>query len=216
MKIVQALIVIISLFLAHGAAWGISIVYDGFQCLNSADPDDPTPQDTPVQSKFEVIEDAGDGLYRLRVTGGIPRFITNNNSVCIDNETALGYSGIGGVDILPNPLDSANATAYFNGHDLIITVNAMVTDLTQRRLPLSIFYTSRIFAYSYTLILEFNTHTSQFVLKKIIRNRSHTQTNGATNSTIPFFETVLPSFNSDLPDQPKILTPIPNIEFRLE
>lgn len=216
MKIVQALIVIISLYLAHGAAWGISIVYDGFQCLNSANPDDPTPQGTPVQSKFEVIENAGDGLYRLRVTGGIPRFINNNNSVCIDNGTALGYSGIGEVDILPSPLDSANATAYFNGHDLIIIVNAVVTDLTQRRLPLSIFYTSRIFAYSYTLILEFNAHTSQFSLKKMIRNRSYTQTNGSTNSITPFFETVLPSFNSNSPDQPNILTPILNIEFRLE
>ena len=216
MKIMQVLLVTLSLCLAHSASWGTSIVYDGLQCLNTFDPDDPTPQGASAQSRFEVIEDAGGGLYRLRLTGGIPRIAENNNSVCIDSATALGYFGIGEVDVLPNPLDSADATAYFNGQELIITINAMVSDLTQRRLPLSIFYTSRIFAYSYTLILEFNAHASQFALKKMIRNRGYTLTNGTANSTIPFFETVLPSFNSELPDRPKILTPLPGIDYRLE
>lgn len=216
MKIMQALIVTLSLCFAHGAVWGVSIVYDGSQCLNTADSDDPTPQGTPVQSKFEVIEDAGDGLYRLRVTGGIPRFVNNNNTVCIDSETSLGYSGLG-VNDIPRPLDAADATAYFNGHDLIIVINAVYTDLSARREPLSSFSTSRIFAYSHTLILEFNSSVSQFVLKKYIRNRGYTQTSGSTNNlTIPFFETVLPSFNSELLDQPKILTPVSSIAFRLE
>lgn len=216
MKIMQVVLVTLSLCLAYSVSWGTSIVYDGLQCQSTFDPDDPTPLGTSVQSRFEVIEEAGGGLYRLRLTGGIPRVADGNNSVCIDSATALGYFGIGEVDVLPNPLDSADATAYFNGQDLIITINAMVSDLTQRRLPLSIFYTSRIFAYSYTLFLEFNPQLSQFTLKKMIRNRGYTQTNGSTNSITPFFETVLPSFNSELPDRPKILTPIPNIEYRLE
>jgi hypothetical protein len=217
MKIVQALIVIIiSLYLAHGAAWGVSIVYDGFQCLNSTNPDDPTPQGTPVQSRFEVIENAGDGLYRLRATGGIPRFINNNSAVCIDSETSLGYSGIPAIDGLPQPIASANATAHFNGHDLIVVINALHTDLSFARTPFSSFNTSRIFAYTYTLIFAFNPSTSQFVLRKSVRNRGYTQTSGSTNSTIPFLETVLPSFNNELLDLPQILTPSASIEFRLE
>lgn len=216
MKMIPRLIVMLSFCLVYSAVWGTSIVYDGLLCLNAENPDDATPQNTPAQSRFEVVEDAGAGLYRLRLTGGIPRFADSNNVVCIDSGTALGYSGIGEVDVLPGPLNSADATAYFNGTDLIIAVNALVTDFTQRRLPLSVFHTSRIFAYSHTLILEFNPQTAQFVLKKTIRNRGYTQTNGSTNSITPFFETVLPSFNSSLPDRPKILTPPPGIEFRLE
>lgn len=213
---IPRLIVMLLFCVMQGTVWGISIVYDGLLCLNAANPDDPTPQNIPAQSRFEVVEDAGGGLYRLRLTGGIPRFIDNNPGVCVDSETALGYSGIGEVDVLPNPLDSADATAYFNGTDLIVTVNTLVTDLTQRRLPLSMFYTSRFFAYSHTLILKFNPQTQQFTLKKTIRNRSYTQTNGSTNSITPFFETILPSFNSSLPDRPMILTPPAGIEFRLE
>ncbi|UJP05812.1 MAG: hypothetical protein LZF61_02225 [Nitrosomonas sp.] len=217
MKITQRFVFAIVLLLCWcPAVRAVSIVYDGFECLNIANPDDPTPQGTPAQSRFEVIEEVGEGIYRLSVTGGIPRVVGNSAAICIDSVTALGFSGIPAIDGVPQALTSGHATAYFSGRDLIIVVNAMVTDLSQRREPLSAFSTSNIFAYTYTLILELNTQASQFMLKKIIRNRGYTQTSGSTNSFTPFFETVLPFFNSGLSDRPVILTPASEIVFRLE
>lgn len=43
---------------------------------------------------------------RLSLTGDIPRFVNNNHDVCIDNATAIGYSGIPAVDGLPQLLES--------------------------------------------------------------------------------------------------------------
>ncbi|WP_292994719.1 hypothetical protein [Nitrosomonas sp.] len=216
MKIMQALVLTLFSFLLQSNVFGISIVYNGFECLNAIDTNDPTPKGTPVQSKFEVIQDAGDGLYRLSLTGGIPRFINNNRDVCIDNATAIGYSGIPSVDGLPQPLESINATAYFNGQELMIVVSSLYTDLSARRNPFSSFNTSIIFAFTNTLIFEFNPRASSFSLKKVIRNRGFTNTSGSTNSITPFFETILPSFNDEVQDKPKILTPIANIEFLLD
>lgn len=216
MKIMQALVLTLFSFLLQSNVFGISIVYNGFECLNAIDTNDPTPKGTPVQSKFEVIQDAGDGIYRLSLTGGIPRFINNNRDVCIDNATAIGYSGIPAVDGLPQPLESINATAYFNGQELMIVVSSLYTDLSARRNPFSSFNTSLIFAFTNTLIFDFNPRTSSFSLKKVIRNRGFTNTSGSTNSITPFFETILLSFNDEVQDKPKILTPIANIEFLLD
>ena len=216
MKIMQALVLTLFSFLLQSNVFGISIVYNGFECLNAIDTNDPTPKGTPVQSKFEVIQDAGDGIYRLSLTGGIPRFINNNRDVCIDNATAIGYSGIPAVDGLPQPIESINATAYFNGQELMIVVSSLYTDLSARRNPFSSFNTSLIFTFTNTLIFEFNPRASSFSLKKMIRNRGFTNTSGSTNSTTPFFETVLPSFNDEVQDQPKVLTPIAKIEFLLD
>jgi hypothetical protein len=216
MKIMQVLILTLFSFLLQSNVFGISIVYNGFECLNAVDTNDPTPKGTLVQSKFEVIQDAGDGIYRLSLTGGIPRFINNNHNVCIDSATAIGYSGIPAVDGLPQPLESTNATAYFNGQELIIVVSSMYTDLSARRNPFSSFNTSLIFAFTNTLIFEFNPRASSFSLKKVIRNRGFTNTSGSTNSITPFLETVLPSFNDEVQDKPKILTPIAKIEFLLD
>jgi len=215
MRIMQALVLTLFSFLIQSNVLGISIVYNGFECLNAVDTNDPTPTGTPVQSKFEVIQDAGDGIYRLSLTGGIPRFINNNPDVCIDSATAIGYSGIPLVDGLPQLLESINATAYFNGQELVIVVNSLYTDLSARRNSFSSFNTSFIFAFTNTLIFEFNPQASSFSLKKVIRNRGFTNTSGSTNSITPFLETVLPSFNDEVQDEPKILTPIAKIEFLL-
>ena len=215
MKIMQALVLTLFSFLLQSNVFGISIVYNGFECLNAVDTNDPTPKGTPVQSKFEVIQDAGDGIYRLSLTGGIPRFINNNRDVCIDNATAIGYSGIPAVDGLPQPIESINATAYFNGQELMIVVSSLYTDLSARRNPFSSFNTSLIFAFTNTLIFEFNPRASSFSLKKVIRNRGFTNTSGSTNSITPFLETVLPSFNDEVQDTPKVLTLVAKIEFLL-
>lgn len=218
MKLMHALVLTLSLFLLPGGVFATSIVYNGFGCLNSVSVNDPTPDSTPVQSKFEVIDDAGDGVYRLNLTGGIPRFVNDNHNVCIDSATVLGYSGIPDLDGLPRPLESIDATAYFNGQDLMIVISSLYTDLSAQRNPLSSFTTSRISAFTHTLILEFNPQSSSFGLKKVIRNRGLTYTIGSTNliTTFPFLETVLPSFNETAQDKPRILTPVSSIEFVLE
>jgi hypothetical protein len=115
-------------------------------------------------------------------------------------------------------LESIDATAYFGGRDLIIVISSLYTDLSAQRNPLSSFTTSRISAFTHTLILEFNPQSSSFSLKKVIRNRGLTYTIGSTNliTTFPFLETVLPSFNETAQDKPIILTPASSIEFVLE
>lgn len=202
--------------LFHGNVSATSIAYSGFKCLNATDANDPTPSSVVVQSRFEVIEDVGGGMYRLNLTGGIPRVIDNNPVTCIDSETAIGYAGIPEFDGIPKPLDSIAATAFFNGKDLLIVVSSLFTDLSARRNPLSSFNTSLIFTFTNTLILEYSPAESIFRLKKIIHNRGFTHTSGSTNSILPFFETILPSFNETARDQPKILTPNIAIDYLLE
>ncbi|PSJ18177.1 hypothetical protein [Nitrosomonas supralitoralis] len=216
MKIMQGLALTLFSLLLHSYTLATSIVYDGFNCLNAVDANDPTPGITRVQSKFEVIEIVGEGIYRLSLTGGIPRFVNNNQNVCIDGATAIGYSGIPDVDGFPRPLESIDATAYFNGQELVIVISSMYTDLSATRSnPFLPFATSKIFAITNTLILEFNSDSASFKLKKIISNRGFTQTKESRN-LIPFLETILPSFNETPQDKPRILTPASNIDFSLQ
>jgi hypothetical protein len=214
-KIGQLLITVLFMVPA-GHVWALSIKYDGFECQNAVNVSDPVPSGIPVQSRFEVIEDAGDGLFRLSLTGGLPRFINDNQNICIDSATAIGFSGVPAVDGLPQRLDAIDATGYFNGQDLIITVNSINTDLSARRIASTEFTTSNVRPISNTLIFEYNPQASLFKLKKIIHNSGYIHTSGATNSITPFFETVLPIFGDGETDQHKILTPLPNIEYILE
>ncbi|SFE99474.1 hypothetical protein [Nitrosomonas sp. Nm166] len=216
MRTMRILRVVLVSFFFQENVFGTAIVYNGFECRSAISANDITPTDIPVQSRFEVIEDVGDGVFRLSLTGGIPRFINNNPNVCIDSATAIGYSGIPDVDGLPKRRESIDATAYFNGRELVIVVSSMFTDLSARREPLSSFNTSLILPITNTLIFQFNPQAFLFSLKKIIHNRGFTHTSGATNSIIPFRETVLPSFNEIPQDTPRILTPASSIEYTLE
>ncbi|TXI18908.1 MAG: hypothetical protein E6Q62_05430 [Nitrosomonas sp.] len=217
MKVMQVLIVIVFLFLFHGSVYGTAIVFTGFQCLNAINPQDTSVSNTPIQSRFEVVEDVGEGMFRLNLTGGIPRIVNNNQNICIDNVTALGYSGIAEVDGLPAPLQSIDATAYFSGKDLVIVINSLFTDLSARRDSFASFFsTSNIFAITNTLFFEFNSLTFSFRLNKLIHNRGYTQTTSGSTNFIPFLETVLPSFNDIPRDKPRILTPISSIDYVLE
>ncbi len=217
MKLIQVLALIFISFLLQKNVHGIAIVYDGFECLNPTNANDITPNSSNlVQSKFEVIENVGEGMYRLNLTGGIPRFVSTSNNVCIDSATAIGYSGIPEVDGIPKRLTSIDATAYYNGRNLVIVISSMVTDLSARNVPFLPFSSSRISTITNTLIFEFNPQASLFNLEKIIRNQGFTHTSESTNTIFPFLETILPSFNETAQDKPKILTPTSNIQYRLE
>ncbi|MDH5552467.1 MAG: hypothetical protein OEX82_03970, partial [Nitrosomonas sp.] len=78
--------------LFSGYALSTSLTYQGFECQNAVNADDATATDIPIQSKFEVVEEVGSGLFHLRLTGGLPRFINDSNNVCIDSDTAIGFS----------------------------------------------------------------------------------------------------------------------------
>ncbi|MCC7092105.1 MAG: hypothetical protein IT524_09165 [Nitrosomonas sp.] len=217
MKLIQTLAFLSIFLLFQNNVSGTSIAYDGLECLNATNANDITPNATSlVQSRFEVIENSGEGIYRLTLTGGIPRVIDTSNNICIDSVTAIGYSGIPAIDGLPRRLDSIDATGYFNGRDLLIVISSMVTDLSAKNVPFLPFSTSQIFAITHTLIFEFDPQAQLFNLIKIIRNQGLTHTSESTNLIFPFLETVLPSFNDAARDKPKILTPPAPIQYRLE
>ena len=156
MDLIQKISVAIFFILFSAVASATSIVYNGFECQNSFDPNDPTPSQVPVQSRFEVVEDRGDGVFIVHLTGGLPRLANGNVTACIDSETAIAYAGIPERDGIPLRLDSIDATAYFNGKELIITVNSIHTDLSGRNLTFSNFTTSQIRPYSNTLIFDYD------------------------------------------------------------
>ena len=215
MRIVRILLIALFAVLS-GNVFAVSIVYSGLKCQNAGNANDPTPSQIAIQSRFEVVEDVGGGLFRLSLTGGLPRFINNNQNVCIDSDTAIGFSGIPALDGIPKRLNAIDATGYFDGFDLIIIVNSIHTDLSAGRNAFSGFTTSFVRPVSNTLIFEHNSQASIFKLIKIIHNRGLVHTSGSTNSLTPFFETVLPIFEDTEEAKHKILTPISNIEYILE
>lgn len=217
MNAITRLVCITAFLILSNSVFAVAIVYDGQDCFNATNDNDITASGLLIQSKFEVIEDVGQGLYRLRLTGGIPRFINSSGAVCIDHVTALGYFGSGSTDLTipPQALESLEATGYFNGRELMIIVNSIVTDFSAGRGAFTSFNTSRVQTISNTLIFDYNAQQSLFALKKIIKNKSLTQTSGSTNSTFPFRETVSPSSNEILLDKPKVLTPASPIHYLL-
>lgn len=217
MMLIGRILAVTLLVALSGNVFAVSIIYNGLKCQNAVNANDPTPSGTPIQSRFEVLENVGSGMFRLSLTGGLPRFINNNQNVCIDSDTAIGFSGIPAVDGIPRRLDAIDATGYFDGSDLIIIVNSIYTDLSAQRNAFSGFSTSIVRPISNTLIFEHNPQTSIFKLIKLIHNRGFVQTSGAINSLTPFFETVLPIFENNTEEsEHKILTPLSNIEYILE
>lgn len=216
MRVIQKYIPILFMLLFSSQIHGISITYDGLECRSNTNHDDPVASNTPMQSKFEVIEAVDEEIYRLRLTGGLPRFAANNRNVCIDRQTGLGFSGVPNVDGIPKLLDETHATGYFDGVSLIIMVNSIHTDLSARRGTFSSFNTSHVTPFSNTLIFDYDAQNATFKLKKVIQNRGLVHTSGSTGSLIPFLETILPTFDASTQDRPRIMTPHSNIDYRLE
>ncbi|MDC8444466.1 MAG: hypothetical protein LV471_00850 [Nitrosomonas sp.] len=220
MKVLQFLLVVISSSLFSWHVVAQSIVYRGFECSNPVNGNDPAPTNIPVESRFEVVEKLDSGMFRLKLTGGLPRFVENDQRICIDSDTAIGFVGTpesittGG---LPLRLDSVDATAYFNGHDLVIVINSIYTDLSQFRGTFSSFSTSRIQPVTNTLLLDYDHATATFELKKVIHNKGFVHTSGSTGLLTPFIEIIIPSFAATgLFEPPLILAPPSSIIYRFE
>jgi hypothetical protein len=220
MKVLHFLLIVVSISLFSWHVIAQSIVYRGFECSNPVSADDPTPTNISIESRFEVVEKLDNGIFRLRLTGGLPRFVGDDQRICIDSDTAIGFAGTpesittGG---LPLRLDSVDAVAYYNGHDLVIIVSSIYTDLSQSRGTFSSFSTSRIQPVTNTLLLDYDNATAFFKLKKVIHNKGLVHTSGSTGLLIPFIETIIPSFTAaGLFDPPLILTPPSSIIYRFE
>lgn len=70
MNTIAKLICITVFLVLSNNNYAVEIVYDGQDCFNTVDDNDITATGLLIQSKFEVIEDVGQGMYRLRLTGG--------------------------------------------------------------------------------------------------------------------------------------------------
>ena len=197
-----------------------SIVYEGVACSNPVNADDPTPINTSVESRFDVIDSLGNGIYRLSLTGGLPRFVDDDNRVCIDSDTALGFIGTPADIInggLPLVLDQIDATAYFNGLELVIVISSIYTDLSQARGTFSTFTTSRVRPVTNTLFFDYNGQTESFRLRTVFHNKGFTQTSGSTGALTPFIEIIVPSQDeTGLISSPTVLTPAVPIVYRLQ
>lgn len=219
MRAIFFLALLFAAILYSGTIFAQSISYQGFECFNVANANDPTPTETVIESRFEVIEVLEGGMVRLSLSGGLPRFVNDNQSICIDGNTAIGFVGtpeVAGSGGLPLKLESIDATAYFNGRELVIVVNSIYTDLSATRGTFSTFSTSRVQPVSNTLILDYDGQATSFVLKKIIHNKGFVHTSGSTAS-FPFIETIIPSFGETGSFEiPMILTPPSRITYRLE
>jgi len=220
MRVLHFLLIIVSTSLFSWHVVAQSIVYRGFECSNPMNAGDPTPTNIPIESRFEVVEELDNGIFRLRLTGGLPRFVEDNQRICIDSDTAIGFVGTpesitaGG---LPLRLDSVDAVAYFNGHDLVIIVSSIYTDLSQSRGTFSSFSTSRIQPVTNMLLFDYDNEAAFFKLEKVIHNKGFVHTSGSTGSPTPFVEIIIPSFTAaGLFDPPLILTPPSNIIYRFE
>ncbi len=210
--------VLVCSFLSHAAAQ--SITYSGFECMNPSNGNDLTSTNIPKESIFEVVEKLDGGMFRLKLTGGLPRFAENDSRICIDSHTALGFIGTPESVIaegLPLRSDSVDATGYFNGYDLIIVISSIYTDLSQSRGTFSSFNTSRIQPITNTLFFEYNNDTASFRLNRVVHNRGFVQTTGSTGLLTPFIEIIVPSFTTtEFLDRPLILIPSSSIIYRLE
>ncbi|SER11849.1 hypothetical protein SAMN05421690_100910 [Nitrosomonas sp. Nm51] len=212
-----ALICVTAFVSENGSAQSIS--YLGFECLNAVNVNDPTPTASRIESRFEVIEIRKDGMLRLSLSGGLPRFVDSSQNICIDSDTAIGFIGTpnaAGTVGLPLKLDRIEAVARINEGDLVIVVNSIFTDLSASRGAFSSFSTSRIQPVSNTLFLKYDAQIASFILKKIIHNKGFVQTNGST-AMFPFIEIIVPIFDeAESEETPRILTPPSEIVYRLD
>lgn len=218
MKVFQILLIVVSAGIFSWHASAQSIAYRGFECANPANASDPAPSSIPVESRFEVIESLDDGMFRLRLSGGLPRFVKDDQRICIDSDTAIGFTGTPesvNIDGISLRRDSIDATAYFNGHDLVIVISSMYTDMSQSRGTFSSFSTSRIQPVTNTLLFEYDDAGASFKLKKVIHNKGFVHISGSTGLLVPFTEIIIPSFAATgLLDPPLILTPSSSIVYQ--
>lgn len=181
-----------------------SFVYDGFECEGSQ-----SPSTILKQSRFEVIEDLGDGAYRLKFTGGLPLF-SHNSGPCVGAGSAFGVET---SEVSVGKLVEKNdgqALAYFTGTHLIISFSSFASFNEGSVLGGTLVISSYISPQNFTWIFEFIPQSMSF---KLIRNMDISGMVSSTGSVLPFpgevhdFVSLFTSHTA---------TPGKGIEYRLE
>ncbi|MBK9453235.1 MAG: hypothetical protein IPN95_28350 [Bacteroidetes bacterium] len=177
-----------------------SIVFNGFECADTKNLSNASPTSIAIQSRFTVL-DSQENFYTLRLTGGHPR-VDSNGNVCID--TTLGYAGAPPPPdtpksiSLPEKTASVDAVGYFNGKELTITVNSLLSTLTGNASTtiesVDTFTSSAISASTNIFIFDFKTEDTSFVLNKWIYISGKIIVGGWTNpKPAYYFESLKPN-----------------------
>lgn len=154
-KFLLALVLIFTSGLSHS----MSFVYDGFECAQSQ-----SPSTIPKQSRFEVIEDFGNGTYRILFTGGLPLF-SNTTGPCVGD--AFGVETFDPSEGIAIKKTDAQAMAHFTGTDLTVTLATLNSYGEGGVLGDTLIMSSLVIPQIFTWIFEFIPETTTF---KLIRN----------------------------------------------
>lgn len=142
--------------LSYGSANAESIIYTGLECEN-----EPTKPYLTATSKFEVIQDLGNGNYNLHLTGGILVF---KDEICIGD---LGQIANESTNFNIQDAVFINATGSLNNDELTITYGIMrQTGIIS--LDTTIFDPGITFPIMHTLTFDFIPDRQVFRLKKAI------------------------------------------------
>lgn len=142
--------------LSYGSANAESIIYTGLECEN-----EPTKPYLTATSKFEVIQDLGNGNYNLHLTGGILVF---KDEICIGD---LGQIANESTNFNIKDAVFINATGSLNNNELTVTYGIMrQTGIIS--LDTAIFNPGITFPIIHTLTFDFIPDRQVLRLKKAI------------------------------------------------
>lgn len=196
----KRLIIFLVLIFASGLSYGMSFVYDGFECEGSQ-----SPSAIPKQSRFEVIEELGNGAYRILFTGGLPLF-SNSTGPCVGEVFGVETSSASqGKHVNKSDLQ---AMAYFTGSQLVISTHIMTAygqgEITENGL----FKSSMLTPQAFTWVFDFIPETTSFKMIRNFESRATFLSMGVVSSA-EVIETIKSSV-------PTTSTPVSGVEFRLE
>jgi len=140
--------------LSYGSANAESIIYTGLECEN-----EPTKPYLTATSKFEVIQDLGNGNYNLHLTGGILVF---KDEICIGD---LGQIANESTNFNIKDAVFIDAVGSFDNNELTITYGIM-RHTGVIALNTTIFDAGITSPIIHTLTFDFIPDKQVFVLKK--------------------------------------------------
>ncbi|MCP5273855.1 MAG: hypothetical protein H6936_03170 [Burkholderiales bacterium] len=184
----KTIIFLIALLFSNYAN-SLSIVYDGVACSKDT-PIGETPVETtfsPARSSIEVIEHINDGVYRLKLHGGMPWY-DDEGGFCIENRI-FGVDGVFAIN--PDKLESTNAAGILNSNKLTVTYNSLHTNMDGRifgNQAISSLFT----IINYTYIFDYDEQNNQFILSGLIHGGHiiHTIGRSDLSGNLEVFETL--------------------------
>ncbi|WP_090579928.1 hypothetical protein [Nitrosomonas sp. Nm58] len=169
----MSILVTLLLILSTSSSYALSIVYKGQECKE----DYPGTKVTGriKESRFEVIEHIGDGVYKLNLTGGLPIIKMDGNlEFCIDSgASSLGYESNYDSNFFALRKQSNEAVGQFNGSNLVIQVNA-IEIISVPRVDSEYFVaSSSMHSHSILIIMRFFPEEQFFRVENIIHRQGY-------------------------------------------